>query len=434
MSPAIRCHRGRQRGAALAMAIVFMGLSMVIVTALLSYVVSDYHATHADWRKVQALYCAEAGIEKAVAVMAAAASTTTIPETALSTDLAGAEGSYEVTIANVPNDPIGAKKITSTGYVPSKANAQATRTVTTVFASSTFDFGSDAVRARLGVEYGSNTDMTVVVNSSYAVVTDTSIDASVRVTGTGASLGDVQSIAANKATVAGSVWAPGFVDIKPANARYISEGNPANYIPDAFPPPTVLGSWNPDGSLAWPPAAGTWAAQYYDQALQGGTSYASSGSFSGSKFIELYGTGELHSATLSGPGIVFVHGGMGGGVVNGAPPVTLVLSGSLNTQGNDVYRFNPGTSASPPPSLITFGLSSEIKGNSNWYLNGAMFSLNPSSEILINDSAIGCFGALISNGMIHFKSSKGTLGFPQSLKNKHFTAQGLPLVVSYAAR
>ena len=73
-------------------------------------------------------------------------------------------------------------------------------------------------------------------------------------------------------------------------------------------------------------------------------------------------------------------------------------------------------------------------GNTYWFLDGPLMALNPNGEIIINDSAIGCFGALISNGMVKFKSSKGAVGYPRTLQGKRFTAQGLPSVVSYAAR
>ena len=432
--PVVRAAARREKGAPLAMSIVFTALCIVVTTGQVSYVVGDYRATHADWRRVQALYCAEAGVEKAAEALRIAPTTTALAETTLTSDVSGADGSYEVTIAPVPNDPLGSKTITATGYVPSKAKAAVSRTVVATYTSRAWDFGVDAVRARQGIEYGSNDVMTCVVDSSYNVITDLTVDANVRVTGQGATIGDVESIAANKGTVAGSVWAPGFVDVQPTNARYISEGNPANYIPDAFPPPNVLGRWDGGGNLIWPTTSGTWSDMYYREALVGGTSYASSGTFSGSRFIDLGGTGTLTNATLTGPGTVFVRGNLGGNVTNGAPPVTLVISGNFTTSGGEFYRFNAGSNPSPPPSLMTFGPEMEIAGNSNWFLDGPLMALNPNGEIIINDSAIGCFGALISNGMVKFKSSKGAVGYPRTLQGKRFTAQGLPSVVSYAAR
>jgi len=43
-------------------------------------------------------------------------------------------------------------------------------------------------------------------------------------------------------------------------------------------------------------------------------------------------------------------------------------------------------------------------------------------------------GSLVPNGGVYFKSSKGTLGFPQSLANKRFTGVGVPVVVSCSAQ
>ena len=426
-----------QAGMALPMAIVFTAMCVTIISGLLTYVVSDFKANHADWRRVQALYCAEAGVEKACETLRLSPTATAVAETSLHTDVSGADGTYEVTIAPLTNDPLGSKKITATGYVPSKSNAAASRTLVTTYTRQMWDFGSDAVRAREGIEYGSNDVMTCIVDENYQKITDTTVDASMRVTGYGASVGAVEATVgtgANVATVAGSVWAPGFVDVPTANARYISEGSPLNYMPNAFPPGSLMATWDGDGKMIWPPADGSWAEMYYRDGLVGGTSYSSSGSFTGSNFIDLGGTGTLSNATLTGPGTVFVRGNLGGNVTNGSPPVTLVVSGNFYTGGSDYYRFNAGTSTTPPPSLIMFGRDAEIAGNSNWYLNGPLIALNPRAQVLINDSAIGCFGVVISNGTVKFKSDKGAVAYPRFLGGRKFVMQGLPMVVSYSAR
>ncbi len=437
--PAIR--KGRERGMALVMAIVIALVCLVIVAGLMQYVISEYRATHLDWRRVQALYCAEAGVEAAVEALKSNPTLTTISETTLESSLPGATGSYEVSVTPVQSagvdDPLGAKQITATGYVPSKAEVAAgrgvDRRVVVIYGRSTWDFGFDAVRARQGVEYGSNNNLTVVVDSNYNIVNDPSVDASIRVTGEGATIGSVSSTAANKAHVAGTVSAPGTVDVNPSRTQGVFTG-PDQHVPNAFPDAATLG-YDAAGNLVWPPVGDTWAANYYQEALAGGTIYSASGTIVGPKYIELGGSGTLSGVTLRGPGTIFVHGNMGDNVTNGAPPATLVVSGNFTTTGNTFYRYNPapGTEEAEP-ALILFGETAEIKGNSTWYLNGPLYALNPTAQVRINDSAITCFGALVSNGTVKFKSSKGALGFPQMLKSKRFTLRGLPMVLSYAAQ
>ncbi|MBI3946189.1 MAG: hypothetical protein HY321_09745 [Armatimonadetes bacterium] len=427
--------RDRRRGAALAMAIIITAVCLTITGGLMQYIIVEYQATHLDSRRVQALYCAEAGVEKAVEVLRSAPLATAISETSLAADVSGAEGSYEVTIAPMTSDPIGARRITATGYVPSKADAVVSRTVVGVYAAPSFRFGTDAVRARRGVRYASNNDMTVVVNDSYSVVSDPTVNANVRVTGSPPGDGGVASIAANLARVAGSVSAPQGVDVLPGNAQGITQNSPDNYDPFAFPDASALGTWDSDGDLIWPPAPGTLARAYYEEAISAGNIiYSPKGTITAPAFINLGGDDELENVTLRGPGTIFVYGDLGSGVTNGAPPCTLVISGNFETQGTEWYRFVRGGTDPEPPSLVMFGKTAEIAGNSNWWLDGPLFSYNPDSEIIINDSAIGCFGALISNGWVHFKSNKGALGFPQFLKNKNFTSKGIPRVLSYAAR
>lgn len=448
--------RRSRRGVALVMGLILTGACLIMIGGILQYVISEYHSTHLDWRRVQALYCAEAGIEVAVEQLRTGFDGTTISEQLLSsvvpqaTGAPAVEGSFEVEIASVPMGEVTGKRITARGYVPNKAAYDATprrgvrRVVTAMYGSSAWDFGEDAVRAREAIGYYSNTRLTAVVDSSrydenglYPVIptpTDGSVNASMRVTGTSATIGPIESLSANKATVAGDATAPGFVDLVQVDPGFdISENNPNNFIQEAFPPNDVLGSWDSDGNLVWPPTPGTWADMYYKEALAGGTVYAPSGTITAPKFINLWGFGTLRNVTLTGPGTIFVHGHLGGGVVNGSPPVTLVVSGNFETSGGDEYRFNAGTVADPPPSLILFGKRANIQGTSKWFLNGPLLALNPNNETWIQDSAISCFGALISNGKVFFKSSKGCLGYPLALQGRRFMARGLPVIVSYTA-
>jgi len=54
----------------------------------------------------------------------------------------------------------------------------------------------------------------------------------------------------------------------------------------------------------------------------------------------------------------------------------------------------------------------------------------------INDSAMLCFGAIVSNGIVNFKSNGAVLGYPQWFQNQHFemVSKAVPAVVSYSAR
>ncbi len=137
-----RSARG-ERGIALPMAIVVTVVCLVIASGLAQYMVSEIRACSMNYDRVQALYCAEAGVEKAVELLRNAPGTTAIGETALSVDVpatqsvSAAVGTYEVTIEalqnNGTNDPLGARKVTSRGYVPNKAAGGPSRTLVAIY-------------------------------------------------------------------------------------------------------------------------------------------------------------------------------------------------------------------------------------------------------------------------------------------------------------
>lgn len=440
-----------RHGMAIAMAVVITGICVVIISGLTQYIVSEYRAAHLDWRQVQALYCAEAGIEYALGHIRRGES---VPETEVAlahAGVTGTEGTFRleaeaVTSAGVP-DPEGSIRVTATGYVPSEADVAAgqgvSRRVVAVVTTGVWDFGVDAVRARLGVEYGSNANLTAVVDEDGNVIdpAPSSVDAGIRVTGDGGTLASVTSVASNNAEVAGSVVAPGNVDILDGNARGISENDPDNYVTNAFPDPATLGydNGNP-ADLIWPPAPGTWAQVYYEEALAGGATAFPAGPVQAPQYIELGGSGVLSNITLTGPGTIFVHGHLGGGITNGPPAATIVASGTLYTKGSEVYRCDTGTAGTAAPPLILFGRdpsqgwSAQIRGSSTWDLRGPLISLHPQGEVWLDGSAIGCLGALVSNGTVHFKSKHAVVGFPRILGQVRSTVRSLPVVRSYSAQ
>lgn len=448
-----------QEGMALAMAIVVTAICVVIVTGLIQYVISEYRASHLDWRKVQALYAAEAGVERAIqALLADEDATGSQGLRALADDdgIEGATGEYEATIADMTSagtaDPMGSKRITSIGYVPSKDEVDAgrgvTRRVAVVYSSreTRWDFGLDAVRARRSIRYGSNNFLTVVVDRAYTEVIDDSVDASLRVTGIPASEagpydnGIICDTGDNTAEVRGTVTAPGRVDIP--TARAISANNPDNYVEDAFPDPAALGYVGaaPNRTAGWPPPPGTWLESFYNEAVAGASYTAATlpATITGSAFIDMGGTAipqknaqTLKNKTLIGPGTVFVRGNLGGGVVNGYPPVTLVVLGEMN--GNFNYTCN-GPDDGPAPPLIVYGKTTECSGSANWKINGPLMALHPDGAVNINDSAMLSFGAIVSNGIVDFKSNGAVLGYPQWFQGKHFevVSKTPPGAVSYS--
>ncbi|HHX39061.1 MAG TPA: hypothetical protein GX715_03780 [Armatimonadetes bacterium] len=428
-----------QRGMALILAVVITGICVVIAAGLMRYMLSEYQAAHLDWRQVQALYCAEAGVEYAMDALINGDAVADTEVTLVALGLEDAEGSFrvsteEVTSAGLP-DPEGDVRILATGFVPSEeeflAGRGVSRSVVAVVGTGEWDFGSDAVRSRNGVKYGSNEYLTVGVDEDGEEDPDAGY-AHIRVTGEG---GEVRNTSSNKAHVAGRVYAPGQVDVEPGRTAGVSENNPENCIPDAFPDPATLGYDNSNPpKINVPPPPDTWAHDFYQEAVAGGTVYFSGGTpIQAPKFIDLWGIGTLSNVRLRGPGVIFVRGNLGGGIVNGPPAATVVITGSLNTGGNEVYRCDPGDELMAPP-LIAFGPQHEIKGSSRWILNGPFYAMHPQGEVLLNDSAMGCVGALISNGSVHFKSSGAKLGFPSFLQNQRFIVRAGRHVRSYAAQ
>src|SRR5690606_5222013 len=150
------------------------------------------------------------------------------------------------------------------------------------------------------------------------------------------------------------------------------------------------------------------------------------------KFIDLWGIGTLSNVRLRGPGVIFVRGNLGGGIVNGPPAATVVITGSLNTGGNEVYRCDSGDELIAPP-LIACSPQREIKHSTRWILNGPFYAMHPQGEVLLNVSAMGCVGALIANGSVHLKSSGAKLGFPTFLQNQRFIVRAGRHVRSYEA-
>ncbi len=399
---------------------------------------------------MQALYCAEAGIEHAVSYIRRGENPPEDEVFLADAGIAGTEGSFRIEAEPVMSagtpDPEGSIRVVAVGYVPSEADVAAgrgvSRRVAAVVTHGVWDFGTEAVRARGYVAYRSNDYLTVVVDEEGNVLDPppSGVQADIRVTGEGEYLGDVRSEASNDAHVEGSVTAPGNVDVFDDRTRGVNENNPENYIPNAFPDPATLGydESNP-AQLIWPPLPGTWVEMHYREALDGGTVFFPAGTVQAPRYIELGGSGVLHDITLRGPGTIFVHGHLGGGIVNGPPAATVVATGTLYTKGNESYRCDPGDEAVAPPLILfgrheTQGWSAEIRGNSTWYLRGPLISLHPQGEVWLNDSAVGCRGALISNGSVHFKSNQAMLGFPRLLDDQRFTARSLPIVRSYAGQ
>ena len=90
-----------QRGMALILAVVITGICVVIAAGLMRYMLSEYQAAHLDWRQVQALYCAEAGVEYAMDALINGDAVADTEVTLVALGLEDAEGSFRVSTEEV---------------------------------------------------------------------------------------------------------------------------------------------------------------------------------------------------------------------------------------------------------------------------------------------------------------------------------------------
>jgi hypothetical protein len=121
-------------------ALVFLGIFIVVATALTSYVVTYAHAQRIHLASTQALAIAEAGVDAAIYQLNQNAGYTG------ETDVAVGAGTFTVTLSSIDSTT---KTLTATGYVPNRTQPVATRTVRVQISNS-----SSVVSFRFGVQVG----------------------------------------------------------------------------------------------------------------------------------------------------------------------------------------------------------------------------------------------------------------------------------------
>lgn len=177
-------------GQVLIVGIIFMGVILILSAALFSRVTSYIHFNSNDITREQATNLAEAGLERTLWKLnttAGACDASCTTETAL-----GTTGTFEVSITNKSSN---LKTITSTGYIPNKANTRAKRTIKTdVTISDTL------IAFNFGVQVG---------NGGVSLGQSARINGSVYSNKTGSSIsGNQGSIITGDAFAAGTITSP----------------------------------------------------------------------------------------------------------------------------------------------------------------------------------------------------------------------------------
>ena len=128
------------KGQMIIIALVFMAIFLTIATALLNYTTLNIRVSRKTYGQTQALYLAQAGVDKAVYQLNQSASYTGETDTVLG------NGTYSVAVTSVNGTT---KRITATGYIPNRANPTYQKTVKILS-----NVGSTFISFRLAMQVG----------------------------------------------------------------------------------------------------------------------------------------------------------------------------------------------------------------------------------------------------------------------------------------
>jgi hypothetical protein len=150
-----------QSGHLIIYALVFMGIMMVAAASLVGYTTINVRSARTAQWQTQALYLAEAGIDKALYQLNEESSYTGETNTALG------GGQYSVSITSID---AGTKLITATGYIPNSTNPVAKKvikaTATIDAANISFNFGVQVGEGGLDMDNNSTVNGNIYSNGS----------------------------------------------------------------------------------------------------------------------------------------------------------------------------------------------------------------------------------------------------------------------------
>src|SRR3989344_3000005 len=109
-----------QNGYIILFSLAFMGIMLLLSAALMGYTTLNLKSSRIFYVQNQALYLAEAGIDKAIYKLNQSSSYTGESNTALG------PGEFTVTVATIDSNT---KRITATGYVPNSSKPTAVKTI-----------------------------------------------------------------------------------------------------------------------------------------------------------------------------------------------------------------------------------------------------------------------------------------------------------------
>lgn len=322
-------------GQTLLIGVIFMTVILILSASLFSRVASFLRFGNNDTMKKQAETLADAGIERTLWKLnttAGACGDCTGEKTL------GTTGTFEVTIVNKSSS---LKTITSTGYVPSKANPRARRTVKTDAYIST---ETDVIVFNYAVQIG-----TGGINMSGGSIVNGNVYSNGNITGNGG------------ATINGEAWAVGSISDPPPTAN-------CSQAPCKHPlsPPSQM-------PIADPP---TWYQQWRDAASAGGTNSNCNYNGGSRSLGPIKCSGDL---SMSGGATVIVTG-------------PIYVTGNITLSGGSILKLDDSF-GSDETVIITDGTISLSGGSSMQSTNA-----NPKGYILLTTTSTSTSALSISGG------------------------------------
>lgn len=130
----------KQKGYLIIFAILFLAIFLAVASSILGYTTLNLSAVRQSYGQDQALYLAQAGIDKAISQLNQSSSYSGESDTALG------NGVFSVSVTAIDSSN---KKITATGYVPDSANPAFKKTV-----SATVAISASSVSFHYGIQAG----------------------------------------------------------------------------------------------------------------------------------------------------------------------------------------------------------------------------------------------------------------------------------------
>lgn len=418
------CTPLHQRGYAVVLSLVFLGIFSSVAVAYLNSITSSARSARYDIASAQALALAEAGIDKASYQLNQNPSYTGETDTTLGS------GTFTVTVAGIDSST---KLITATGYVPNSQNPIAKKTITVKGG-----IDNTTISFHYGVQAGNGG---FVLQNSSKIIGNVYSSGSVIGSGGNYIYGDVISsgpsglvygVHATSSVYAHTIGTSGTVTTIDKNAYYTTKTN------------TTVGGTSypnsPDQATTSLPISDTQIGEWETEAAAGGTATCSGGSYEISSGNITLGPIKIPcDLTISNSAVVIVEGHIWvTGTIRLKNSAQIKMAQSLGTESVALIADKPSNQLTSSKISVENTVSFQNSGTPGSFI--ILISQNKSAETGGNEEAISLDNsasvmvAYAAHGLIPIENSvslKEVTAYKVILKNTASVTYdtGLPNVV-----